>query len=74
MTRRATAAIFAAGCLLLGGCPSRIPLYAPRLHNTVFHREAEEKKNCTDCHKIETIPNHKPQDVCATCHTVCRGC
>ena len=74
ITRAVTAATLAAGCLLLAGCPSRITLYAPRLHNTDFHREAVEKKNCADCHEPEKIRNHKPQDDCTACHTICRGC
>ena len=74
MTRVVTAVIFAAGCLALAGCPSRVAVFAPRLNNTDFHREAIEKKNCADCHESEKIRDHKPQDDCTACHTVCRGC
>jgi len=72
--RTVIAVLVAAGCLLLAGCPSRTAMYAPRLHNTDFHREAIEQKNCADCHEVEKIRYHKAQDACTTCHTVCRGC
>jgi hypothetical protein len=74
MTATTRAVSLALGALLLAGCPSRIKGYAPRLHNTDFHREAVETKNCADCHDPAKIEHHSPQDDCTSCHSVCRGC
>ena len=74
MTRATTILLLAGSCLLLAGCPARTSVYAPRLNNTDFHREAIEKGNCLDCHEPEQIRLHKPQDACRSCHIICRGC
>jgi hypothetical protein len=69
--RRAAAAILA---LLLAGCPARTSVYAPRLPDTDFHREAMEKKSCTECHEAGKIRHHAAADPCTKCHQICRGC
>lgn len=59
---------------LLAGCPARVAVYAPRLNNTEFHREAVGKKNCRDCHEPEKLRDHQREDDCTSCHNLCRGC
>jgi hypothetical protein len=71
---RAALCLATCGLLFLGCGPARIAHYAPRMHNTDFHREAAEKNNCRDCHDPGSIEHHSPQDDCTSCHTVCRGC
>lgn len=60
--------------LLLTGCPSRIQVYAPRMIDTADHRAAVRENTCRDCHDVKRLPEHRAEDDCVSCHTICRGC
>ena len=64
----------AAMVVLLGGCPSRVQLYSPRIPGTPQHQQAVQQKNCLECHQTEKLKHHSRGDDCTTCHLLCRGC
>lgn len=60
--------------LLLVGCVSRVPAYAPRRTDTPAHRSATAPGDCLDCHDLAARRGHDPGDDCLKCHTLCKGC
>lgn len=60
--------------IVLAGCVTRIPAYAPRRTNTEAHRVAVAPGDCLDCHDLASRIDHKPDDDCLKCHPLCKGC
>lgn len=63
-----------AAVVLLAGCPSRVERYSPRIPDSEAHRQAVQRKNCLECHRVDTVPHHSVKDECTKCHIICRGC
>lgn len=60
--------------VVLAGCVTRIPAYAPRRTDTEAHRTALTPADCLDCHDLTARAGHKLDDSCLKCHPMCEGC
>jgi len=60
--------------VVLVGCVTRIPAYAPRRTNTEAHRNAVPPGDCLGCHDLAIRNDHQPDDNCLKCHPLCKGC
>lgn len=66
--------LFIAALIIAAACSRRVPLYAPRRHNTQEHRGAMETADCLRCHDVVKKKRHSESDNCISCHRLCEGC
>jgi len=59
--------------LLLAGCIIRMGAFAPHRPDTDDHRSVTQNVQCLDCHKVDGLFKHKPDDNCQRCHRIVKG-
>jgi len=66
--------ILAVVLFIVAGCIGRVPLYAPRRHDTKQHKVAKSTSDCLGCHDINERVDHNKEDDCFRCHKLCQEC